>query len=232
MLFDRMPNLEVLSIQNCTGLTGDIDLTSCAEITQIDASGTTVSVLVPENSKLTKYEVGTPTSIAIENPTVLTPAGVVVDSYANLDSLVIKNMPNTKSYALFENIFRTYMFGGSFVRGYQINRDNGSSTGIPYTEPSTNKNKYYVSSYIPVVSGHSITIEMAEAITAFELNSQFTVVGRRHDKFSASSTTFTIANNVEYIIFGNLYADNAGVNPNVTVTDNTTNAILFRYQNS
>jgi hypothetical protein len=47
MLFDRMPNLKVLSIQNCMGLTGDIDLTSCAEITQVDASGTTVNITLP-----------------------------------------------------------------------------------------------------------------------------------------------------------------------------------------
>ena len=73
----------------------------CTDITQVDASGTTVNVLVPENSKLTKYEVGTPTSINLVNPTVLTPAGVLVDSYANLDSLVIKNIPNNKSYATF-----------------------------------------------------------------------------------------------------------------------------------
>jgi len=32
-LFDNMVNLRVLSIQNCTGLTGNIDLTMCPEIT-------------------------------------------------------------------------------------------------------------------------------------------------------------------------------------------------------
>jgi len=45
----------------CTGLTNDIDLTNCSEITQVDASGTTVNVLIPENSKIIKYELGTPT---------------------------------------------------------------------------------------------------------------------------------------------------------------------------
>jgi hypothetical protein len=33
MDFSAMTALENLSIQNCTGLTGDIDLTSCTEIT-------------------------------------------------------------------------------------------------------------------------------------------------------------------------------------------------------
>jgi len=32
-LFDNMVNLRTLSIQNCTGLTGDVDLTMCTEIT-------------------------------------------------------------------------------------------------------------------------------------------------------------------------------------------------------
>lgn len=66
-----MTALKNLSIQNCTGLTGAVDLTMCTDIEQVDASGTTVNILVPDNSKLTKYEVGTPTSINITNPTVL-----------------------------------------------------------------------------------------------------------------------------------------------------------------
>jgi hypothetical protein len=99
-----MTALQNLSIQNCTGLTGNIDLTQCTDIRQVDASGTMVSIIMPTEPKVTKYEVGVPTSINLENPTVLTPAGVVVDSYGNLDSLVIKNTPNTKSYAMFDKI--------------------------------------------------------------------------------------------------------------------------------
>lgn len=69
--FTYMTKLINLSIQNCTGLTGNIDLTMCPNIAQVDASGTTVNVLVPSASVLTKYEVGSPTSINITNPTVL-----------------------------------------------------------------------------------------------------------------------------------------------------------------
>jgi hypothetical protein len=46
-VFSDVPNLTTFSIQNCTGLTGDIDLTSCTEITEVDASGTSVNVLIP-----------------------------------------------------------------------------------------------------------------------------------------------------------------------------------------
>ncbi len=72
--FSKMTKLANLSIQNCTGLTGNIDLTMCPDIAQVDASGTTVNVLVPSAPVLTKYELGVPTEISLDSPTVLTPA--------------------------------------------------------------------------------------------------------------------------------------------------------------
>jgi hypothetical protein len=77
----------------------------CTDIRQVDASDTTVSIIMPQNPKVTKYEVGTPTSINLENPTVLTSTGIVVDSANSLNSLVIKNMPGTKTYTTFYKIF-------------------------------------------------------------------------------------------------------------------------------
>lgn len=102
-----MAALQNLSIQNCTGLTADIDLTSNSNLTQVDASGTTINVLVSEGTDITKYEVGTPTSISLVNPTALGPSGINVDHYGNIDSLVIKNMPNNKTYATFNKIVNT-----------------------------------------------------------------------------------------------------------------------------
>jgi len=64
-----MLSLRKLSIQNCTGLTLDVDLSNCPTIEEIDASGTTINVILPSNPKITKYELGTPTSISIVNPT-------------------------------------------------------------------------------------------------------------------------------------------------------------------
>lgn len=104
--FSNMPNLRVLSIQNCTGLTNDIDLTVCPEIREVDASGTSINVSIPENSKITKYELGTPTTISIVNPTTLQPAGVVVDSNVSMDSLEIVNIPNNKSFNMFYKIMQ------------------------------------------------------------------------------------------------------------------------------
>jgi hypothetical protein len=87
----------------------------CTDIRQVDASGTTVSIIMPQNPKVTKYEVGVPTSINLENPTVLQPSGVLVDGYINVNSLVIKNIPNNKSYAMFDKITTFYL--GSVTYG-------------------------------------------------------------------------------------------------------------------
>ena len=103
-IFDKMPNLQILSIQNCIGLNQTIDLTDCPNITQVDASGTTINVLVPEGAILTKYELGTPTSINLINPTVLQPSGVNVDVSTSINSLDIVNILDNKSFTMFAKI--------------------------------------------------------------------------------------------------------------------------------
>lgn len=104
MDFSNMTKLQRLSIQNCTGLTADIDLSMCPDIEEVDASGTTINVLVPSASKLTKYELGTPTSVSLINPTALTAAGTKVDVSTNIASVDIVNMPNNKSFSTFAKI--------------------------------------------------------------------------------------------------------------------------------
>ena len=104
MNFSNMKALKTLSIQGCTGLTEDIDLTDCTDIEQVDASGTTVNVIIPDGSKITKYELGTPTSIRIVNPTVINPTNVVVDSSNSIDSIDLVNIPNNKSFTTFAKI--------------------------------------------------------------------------------------------------------------------------------
>ena len=104
LIFDKTPNLEILSVQNCSSLTEDIDLTMCQNIQQVDASGTSINVFIPDGSSLTKYELGSPTEISIVNPTVLDPDNVDVGSYGNLTSLVLKNIPNNKTFKMFGKI--------------------------------------------------------------------------------------------------------------------------------
>lgn len=122
--FSNMTNLQLLSIQNCTGLTDDIDLTMCPNITQVDASGTTINIDVPTQPILTKYEVGTPTEIALINPTVLQPSGVEVEGYKNIDSLELLNIPNNKSFSMFEKIMTNY-FGVKYNYKFIYNNTGG-----------------------------------------------------------------------------------------------------------
>ena len=105
--------LTKFSIQNCINLTDDIDLRNCNDIAEVDASGTTINVLVPEGTitngvatglSLTKYELGTPTSIKLINPSVLTPNGVTIDNNSNITSIDLVNVPNNKTFTMFAKI--------------------------------------------------------------------------------------------------------------------------------
>ena len=100
----NITGLTTFSIQNCTNLTEDIDLSAQTNITEVDASGTSVNVLIPQNSKLTKYELGLPTEVSIVNPTVLQPSGVVVDDNTSLTSLELINIPGNKTFTMFGKI--------------------------------------------------------------------------------------------------------------------------------
>jgi len=60
--------------------------------------------LIPQNSKVSRYELGTPTQISIINPAVLTPDGVLVTSAASIQSLDVLNAPNAKTFNMFGKI--------------------------------------------------------------------------------------------------------------------------------
>lgn len=102
----NVEDLVTFSIQNCANLTGTIDLSSFANLEEVDASGTSVNVTIPTGSKVTKYELGVPTEVSIIDPTVLQPSGVVVDNAYNIASLDVRNIPNNKTYTMFGKIMQ------------------------------------------------------------------------------------------------------------------------------
>ena len=67
-------------------------------------SGTTINAILPTGSKVTTFEQGSPTTISLMSPTQLQPANTKVDSTANLTSLTITNIPNTKTFAMLAKI--------------------------------------------------------------------------------------------------------------------------------
>lgn len=103
-VFDKMTNLTTLNINGCTGLTEDIDLTHNSNITSVDASGTTINVMIPENSKITTYKLGTPTEVSIVNPTSLIASGVTVQNGSNVTSITLTKNNGTGMFNIFNKI--------------------------------------------------------------------------------------------------------------------------------
>ena len=215
LVFTNTPDLQKLYIQNCTSLNQDIDLTMCHDIREVDASGTSINVLVPENAPLTKYEVGTPTSISLINPTVLTPAGVVVDSYGNLDSLDLVNIPNNKSFAVFEKITQNYILGGFLIGPGKWISDDG-------TLQTSNDQNAFISNRISVIPGHSVTLQSSGSnAKLFIFSSEDQKIGDIYVS-RGNSNTRTLSQSANYIII-TIFRQ-----ASITLTDNTSNTILFK----
>lgn len=224
MDFSLMPNLQILSVQNCSGLTAAIDLTMCPNITQVDASGTSINILVPSGAPLTKYEVGLPSSINLTNPTVLTPAGVVVDSYAQLDSLDLINIPNNKSFTTFGKVTQTYIIGGTITRGISASRVSGEIRNAGVSS--------FVSSKIQKPQSRKITINVTEGnhpqaiyIVEYAQDGSYVDGWVSYD----GSRDITLSTNTSYIILSRYDIEsNSFVKTNVTITDKDTGDLLFK----
>ena len=221
--FSSMTKLKKFHAQNCTGLTGTIDLTICPNILSVDASGTTVNVLVPQNASLTKYEVGSPTEIHLINLTVLQPSGVVVDSYGNLDSLDLINIPNNKSFSMFDKITSTYIYGGHIIFGKHIDTDTKKIVDSTYDQTNT-------SDYISVEQGISISSTYIGGYTGLivEYDENKNVI----DYWDPNYKNLTLNSRTRYLVLGT-----TGDNPNAFATymkivDDTNNQILFEYRKS
>lgn len=109
--FSNTPNLETLSIQNCTGLTGNMNLSNCSRLNTINSKGTTVNIILSSSvNPLTTYSVGSPSEISINNPTSLTTSLFSIDSTSNLTSLELTNVNSSNNYGfnIFGKIFGSY----------------------------------------------------------------------------------------------------------------------------
>lgn len=174
---------------------------------------------MPTEPKVTKYEVGAPTSINLENPTVLTPAGIDVGSYANLDSLVIKNIPNTKSYAVFDKVMSKYVIGGTIELGTAL---QNHTTLVP---DSSHMNRF-VSNLIAVTGGHSVTMSSNDAIGIEKYDSTGTWIDTKAQS-PGVDRTITLESNCEFI---RVVHDNDTKITNAKVTDDTSNTTIFEYR--
>ena len=209
-LFNNCEKLQVLSIKNCPNLTGTVDLSYCTDIRQVYSNRTNVTIILPTEPKITNFEVMAPVSINLENPTVLTKEGVKVSSYENLDSLVIKNMPNTKSYITFAKIMKS--LGAEMLVGKYVN--NGNLVDNQAWATST---EIYNVTY-----GDSLTSTVSGYITEYYTNETVRGVA------ISANTSLTLGNGnrtIDYIryVF-------AASEQSATLTNNTTGKILVKYE--
>jgi hypothetical protein len=182
--------------------------------------------LVPTGTKVTKYEVGAPTSISLINPTSLIPSGVVVDSYGNLDSLVLKNVPNNKAYALFDKIMSTYVYGGNIIFGKHINDGTRKIVDSVYDETN-------ISDYISVEQGISISSTYlgnngGSRGLIVEYDENKNVV----DYWDPNCKNLTLNSRTRYLVLGTTGDSATSFATYMKIVDNTNNQILFEYRKS
>lgn len=96
-VFTYMLNLISISMQNCIGLTNDIDVSSLTKLTTLNLGGTTINALLPTNSVISTLHLGSPTSVSINTPTALLPAGITIDSSTNIDSVNLTQINTTEN---------------------------------------------------------------------------------------------------------------------------------------
>lgn len=224
-----MPALTTLNITNCSSLTEDIDLSTNTEILQVDASGTTVNVILPQNPKVTKYELGTPTEVVIDSPTVLAVSGVKVDNCAELTSLELKDIPNNKAFAMFDKIMKMSITGGTIATGVKI--ISQPRAGQLYYEQVDNEN-YAITSKIEIPTGHSINVKVQYYCDIVQLNASSEYVTYNHVDPNSypNGRDINLNGSTKYVVIGNVTVNNGNGIGSILVTDTTTNEVLFNYR--
>jgi hypothetical protein len=155
--------------------------------------------LVPEGAKLTKYEVGKPTTISIVNPTVLDPENVKVDGYDNLTSLVLKNIPNTKAYHTLAKIMKslgaevllnTYLNNG--IEQYNTSWNSTSEMYLPAGTSVTCSQNCYIYQYGDDDS--CLRGFTANAGTSYPVDQYVNGYSYIRVSFGSNYTSFTVTN--------------------------------------
>lgn len=220
-LFTYLPYIETLNLSNCTLLQGALDLTKCMSLTSIDTSGTELGVDFGTGSGITNIVLGSPTSFILKNPTSsnLVPANVTVKSCSNITSLDIRNIPNAKTYTIFEKVFKTWAIGAEIYIGYYMN-DNGTIQDQTNTRP----NAYYTSK-ISVTAGHSITMSSNSLIDVLMLDQQGSKIDNKSQ--SGGSRTVTLVSGCTHIVVRH---DSNDVVTQAKVVDDTSETTLFEYK--
>jgi hypothetical protein len=221
-LLTYIPYVDTLDLSDCTYLTGVLNLSGMSNLAHINTVGTNLGVNFGTGSNIYSMHLGRPTSITIENPTLINydniSSRVTVDSYGELESLVIKNVPLNGSYNLFDRITKVFIYGGYIIPGLII-KDDGTDGEI-----NVDNNKYSTS-YIPVTSGDTITMvktPSGDSGNVFFYDSNKDFISRTYVWWSDSNNV-SVPNNAAYI---RLYCNNGW---RWNITSSTTGNLVFKY---
>ena len=210
MDFSNMPRLQILSIQNCTGLVNDIDLTDNEDIRKVNTAGTSLNVILPSTPKVTNLTLGAPSEIVIDSPTVLSPDNLTVKSYEYLDSLELVNIPNNKGFRMFGKIMKSMgaeMMPNTWVQNGEL----------------TYNTAWMTSTEIYINKGDSVTSNVAGYLHEYYTDGSYRGLACAANQAYTMGTWKNVdLDYIRYTISSNT--------PAATLTDDTTSKILVKYE--
>lgn len=77
-VFEDIAHLTTLTVKNNPNAYGTFDLSSCTDLTSVDLRGTYIGVILPERSKVTSLQLGTPPKVQMNRPLSLTAANTSI----------------------------------------------------------------------------------------------------------------------------------------------------------
>ena len=97
VLVDNNPLLEYLDLRNISGINTVINLSSCSNLKELYAEGTNATGVIFANGGLLRTaHLPSLTSLSMKNLNYI--EDFVVDSYDNLQTLIVENVPNINTY--------------------------------------------------------------------------------------------------------------------------------------
>ena len=104
LYFNNMTNLETLSLNGCSLLDEDIDLSNNLKLKSLDMRGTSINPILPENTIIEMLKLGTPTNVTLHGASRLHPSGVTVANSSNIDYIDIVNCGDNESFNIFGKV--------------------------------------------------------------------------------------------------------------------------------